>query len=360
MRHEILPMRLPRLVTGYVARGREPESVAVHDEIPVPIPHADPEEAPVAFRGPGGVTHHALDGRPYAPLGRGGFSRAWAATFTDLQPYLRAQFGMGGYPGIDPIGSVYDWAVAMPGASRKRGFEPAETLKMREVVDDGRAAQAAAAAFLADRLLMVGDVLHLRVGLPRIRFRVADVEAYVNDHCEWLAHDENPETGETFGVDDFRIDRPGDAEGYARILAEELGFKVKARPSGFEIVDPAALDACYARAAPEEALGPMAAAQGVVDGMAFELAKYPEAEIARYLDLRRLIRAADPAGIATWMEGAEGTRRAAAAVRGWSRDWDHHKAEALRRIDRARFRHRDIELPKANLRAGDEAALLAL
>lgn len=360
MRHEILPMRLPRLVTGYVARGREPEAVAVHDEIPVAIPHVDPDEAPVAFRGPGGQTHRALGGLPYAPLANGGFAAAWAEAFAVLDPHIRAQAGLAGYAGIDPIRGLYDWSRTLGGASRKRGFEPAEAARLREVVDDGRAAQAAVGAFLAGRLLVVGDALFLRTGLPRIRFRVAGGEVYRNPVSGWLAHDEDPALGEAFGVDDFRIDRPDEASAYAALLSGELGLDVRAKDTAFEILDPGAVEAWYAGAVPGDALGTVAAARGVVEAMRFELARYPDAEIARYLDLRRLVAAGDRAGIDAWMEGIEGTRRAAEALAGWSPDWDYHKANALSLIDRARLRHRDIEVPKANLHAGDEAALLAL
>jgi hypothetical protein len=367
MKTEILPLRLPRLMTGIANRCREVERIAVLNAVPVGILHADPSEAPVTFRMPDGTEHRAIDGlaympfvdpKLYRPLPGKGFEAEWAAALDRLTPYVAHQTGLGNYVDLNPFGDVQKWSAHLSGASRKRGIRPADGVPMREIHDEGRGPQAEAAATMAGRLAMVGDVLMVRTDLPRTSFGTIDT-AIMRQTADPMSWRHDGPFGKPFDADDFRIDRPEEAEAFAALLAAR-GRKVVGSPRVLEIVDAEALAACYDRACPERAFDLVALGHGMAESMAYELAEYPEREIARYLSLRTMVRERDGDGIRDWMEGAEATRDLLARFPTHKPNAEYYGKSARRAMDRALLRYREIECPKLDFSSEDALALGAL
>jgi len=316
MRTSVHPLRLPRLVTGMVQRCREEERVGIWDEVPVEIREFTAAEAPIAWRrNPSDPGIRITDGVPYGVLGpRLSPDQAWEGIVADVEPILLCQLDMGPYR----QGSMYEpllpWQDMLAGASRRRGLSRAGEILFRDVVDDGRAAQAAAARRLGERLAIVDGRLCLRGGLPRLTVFPMDKDVSIRAGLVQLEWEQDPEIGEPWRFNHFRLDRPDEAVAYGEALARTLGGKLDfpARQRDVEIVDPDALSACYDRIADEDALALSGIAGTVASAVRKGLGMLPEPEIARYLELRALERGRDATGLRAWFDGLPGTRDALA------------------------------------------------
>jgi len=361
MSREIHRMRLPRLVHGVVARGREPERLAVHDEVPVEIRRLEPDRTHAAWASEGGGKTQGLaaDGVPYLPLdhGRPGTPDTFASLWEGLAERIASEAGIGERRTGWTQQPIADWATELPGASRRRGLVAGEAIRFRETFDDGRAAQAALARRIGARLALFGGHLYHRASLPRIRVSCDDRDVHLFDTQPRFPLD--AAEGEPLGHEDFRLDRRDDALAFAEAARDRLGLRDSGATSGrLRILDPGALAACYDRAGPESELATLAVADGVRRTLSPIVGELPDDWIRRYLGLRTELLARDAAGLRAWLEEADALLAALGGHRvGEPAERARTAAAALAPV---LLRHRVIDLPRLFLQDGDAAALDAL
>ena len=380
MRTEIHPIRIPRRIMALPTRARQPEAYVVADTIPVEIRCYEPGEAPPTVRDRQGLVHRQADGRPYSPVSEGGFAKAWESLYTDMEDILRREIFPGRQGAVDQlihaqsasehVGRINGWGRMLLGNPRpqaKTGILREPPPRLREVIDDGRAEQARSAAFLSERIAMVGDTLLVRTGLPRIHVRIQGIDVADMETVRYLAWNEDVDWGEALMAGDFRIDRRDEAEAFKQAFAAALPphdggryvRRVRDPLHRFEVVDHDALAACYERAGSETLLGLVGAANEAVNAMRFDLAAYPNEEIDRFVEARRLVARRDENGLAAWLDRIEETasylpQEPSTASNGSSR-W-----EAETGFSRATIRYRQFVVPKIDLDSGDRAALMAI
>lgn len=378
---EIHHIRIPRRIVGTMSRSTKTVAYAVIEAVPVEVRRYSPEYAPVTMREHKVIEHRSIDGMPYSQVPKRGLSNGFEALRYEFERYLALEL----FPGrMDAnrsasralmaerdIGRIHGWMTHLrgtPGVSEKDGILGEPPARLREVIDDGRAAQAKAAAFLSGRLALVGDALMVRTGLPRIEIRAGEVGVFGGEDVRYLAWNEDPEWGSPLLAGHFRIDRADEAEEFKSALhragATSWGDGgSRLGPGGinrrFEVVDADALAACYAKAGSESLLGLAACANEALRAMEYKLADYPDEEMLRFVEARRLLASRDEPGLASWLEGL---RRTASRI---PDETPYGAPSSSRRQAETGFamaltRYHDFVVPRLNLESGDEAALLSI
>jgi hypothetical protein len=135
-----------------------------------------------------------------------------------------------------------------------------------------------------------------------------------------------------------------------------MGLEANRNKPGFDVIDAGALAACYGRIGGDRLLDLLAVGNEALEAMSFKLADYPSGEIARFIELRRLLELRDEEGLYGWMDGIEATARIGGGIPFWG-DEDYRKGKADLSFALAKARYRDFVVPAHNLRSGDAAAL---
>jgi hypothetical protein len=169
---ETIPLMLPvpRVVTGVKRRVRsgEAERLCVLDDVPVLVPSATEAEAPLALTV---QTNHyrAFGGALYRPLFATWMS---GASPEDVADAIRARADQSAgtehrnHGWRDKGERVVDVKGTFQDAKRDRGLRSVEGHQLREIHDDGLAAQRALADGMAGNLLLVDGGLWHRAPCP--------------------------------------------------------------------------------------------------------------------------------------------------------------------------------------------------
>jgi hypothetical protein len=364
---EVILLRLPRLVIGTVRRCRQPERVAVHDEVPVAVERRNSSKARQAWRGTNtyGTVYEASEGIPYAPLdhGRRGIPDLPGEMWAALCERIASEAGIGERRTDFTQQGLADWAAHLPDASARRGLVAAEAIGFQSIVDDGRAAQAELARRIGANLMSSGGRLYHRTSLPRVR-----VSAEGDDGCVHL-RDVQPDLpvggteGEPLGWGDFRIDRREDAVAFRAAAMDELGLREPGTTpwSGLEVLDAGALAACYDRAGPESTLAAMAVGEGVRHALSPLVGELPDAGIEAYRALRGHLARRDGDAVEGWLSGIRpvlGSLDDVAGRKGGDGAGPAGRARAA--IALALLRHRVVDVPRRHLDGGDGELLADL
>jgi hypothetical protein len=357
----VQPLRLPRLVTGTLARCRTEETVAVWDDVPVALPRADESQAPVTFHqhGPSGATaFRAHGGKAYVRIagGSGSPAAAWAKVVDQVVPQLMFKLGMGPASATSNYFGLYGWERDLAGANRKRGILETGDEAFKEIRDDGRRQRSSAAARLAGRMLAIGDELWFQADLPRTRISTYNMAVTGLQRSTPVTWESDGAFGAPWDAGCFRIDRPEEAARFSAELGAKLGYAQR-HLSDFrlEVVDAAALDALYADAGGDELLGLLGVASSIGQCLRADLGRLSEDDIVRYAGLLTSARKRDVEGMHAWMDAnLDGIRDAFVSAAG------ANAPANLPHIDAAILRYRSFEVPSRNLASGDEAALLSL